>query len=138
MEPKLLPFPFYAVAVSTIEHAWSQLVPQSPPEAPKASCSLLLAPFSPPKPSFYRLLAPIFDRILQIPERRATAANNQELPKTFRNLDSDIALPPFRVLQNASSCNKRKHQTVKLQKGGGGGARAAWRIRIQCNNMIKR
>ena len=74
--------------------------------------------FCPPEPPFYRLLAPIFNNILQIPERRATAANNQELPKTFRNLDRNIALPHFRVLQNASSCNKRMHQTAKLQNGG--------------------
>ena len=56
--------------------------------------------------------------LLQIPERRATATNNQELPKTFRNLDSEIALPKFAVFHNASSSNKRMHQNAELQKWG--------------------
>jgi hypothetical protein len=33
--------------------------------------------------------------------------NNQNLPRTFRNLDLEIALLQFAVLENASSCNKR-------------------------------
>ena len=59
-----------------------------------------------------------WDRILQIPERRATATNNQELPRTFRNLDSEIALSQFGVLQNASNCNKRMHQNANAPKWG--------------------
>ena len=56
--------------------------------------------------------------MLQIPERRATATNNQELPNTFRNLDSEIALSQFGVLQNASNCNKRMHLNANAPKWG--------------------
>ncbi len=59
-----------------------------------------------------------WDRILQIPERRATATNNQELPRTFRNLAIEIALLQFALLHNASSCNKRMHQNAELQNEG--------------------
>ena len=59
-----------------------------------------------------------WNRIWQIPAQRATAPNNQELPKTFRNLDSEIALSQFGVLQNASNCNKRMPQNAELQNGG--------------------
>ena len=60
----------------------------------------------------------LWDSDLQIAERRATATNNQELPKTFRNLDSEIALLQFAVLQNASSCSRRMHQNAELQNRG--------------------
>jgi hypothetical protein len=56
--------------------------------------------------------------IFQIAKRRATATNNQELPKTFRNLYNEIAKRLFVVLQNASSCNKRTHQSADLQSEG--------------------
>ena len=48
----------------------------------------------------------------------ATAANNQELAKTFRILDSEMALSQFAVLQRSSSCNKRMHRNAELQNGG--------------------
>ena len=34
--------------------------------------------------------AMFYKRVLQIHEQRAIAANTQELPKTFRNLDNEI------------------------------------------------
>ena len=63
-------------------------------------------------------LAMFSNRNWQIPAQRATATNNQELPKTFRNLDSESALSQFAALQNACNCNKRMHQNAKLQNGG--------------------
>ena len=44
--------------------------------------------------------------------------NSQTRPRTFRNLDLEIALLQFAVLQNASSCNKRMHRNPELQKWG--------------------
>ena len=44
--------------------------------------------------------------------------NNRKLPRTFRNLDLEIALLQFAVLQNASSCNKRMPQNAELQNWG--------------------
>ena len=41
--------------------------------------------------------------------------NRQKLPRAFRNLDLEIALLQFAVLQNASSCNKRMAQNAELQ-----------------------
>ena len=64
------------------------------------------------------IFAIVLNRFLQIPDRRATATNNQELPKTCRNPDSEIALPKFAVSQNASSNNERMHQKAELQKWG--------------------
>ena len=60
----------------------------------------------------------LLHRFLQIPDRRATATNNQELPKTCRNLESEIALLILAVSRNASSNNERMHQNAELQKWG--------------------
>ena len=102
--------------------SWNRLAPRIAFGALLASFLMILNGF---QTHFSSILDPLFMhfvmfwyRILQIPERRATATNNQELPRTFRNLAIEIALLQFALLQNASSCNKRMHQNAELQNGG--------------------
>jgi hypothetical protein len=57
-------------------------------------------------------------------------SKNQELAKTLRILDSEIALLQFAVLQNRQQL-QQTHAPKRRASKWGGGARAAWRIRIR-------
>ena len=73
---------------------------------------------------FLALLHNIF---LQIAARRATATNNQELPKTFRKRNCIAPIYRFAKRQQLQQTHAPKRRSTKW---GGGGARAAWRTQI--------
>ena len=81
---------------------------------------------------FLALLHNIF---LQIAARRATATNNQELPKTFRKRNCIAPIYRFAKRQQLQQTHAPKRRSTKW---GGGGARAAWRTQIRTLLLVVR